>query len=201
MIITVTSLQPIALKAPLSPAFWRTSSCKDSESGVHRGSVVISLLTVGSRQRYMCPVFPLDTTQEGLSEVLAPLRKYERIIMRMFFPCFVRTVGFSERTLHSSRLKYACIPCGVHLPVWPRPMAGMRCYNGRTIHTLNIVGETVCTSLFPHTPIFFPLRLTLRQMINSNAAAIPGRKVFSSLRQKTFPECPSLAYVLANWRV
>ena len=32
---------------------------------------------VGSRQRYICSIFPLDTMQEGLREALAPVMRYE----------------------------------------------------------------------------------------------------------------------------
>jgi hypothetical protein len=117
-----------------------------------------------------------------------------------FFPCFVRTVGFSERTLRSSRLKYACLPCGVHLPVdrvqWPVCAVAM---DVQYTYAQYRRGNSMYVSLsaYPH---FFTLGFTLCQMINSNAAAIPGRKVLSSLRHKIFPKCPSLAYVLANWQ-
>src|SRR6266566_10161117 len=101
--------------------------------------------------------------------------------MRMFFP-----LAFYEQ---SGFLNGPCaVPGSMQLhTVWctspggPRPMAGLRCCNGRTIYIPNIVRETVCTSLFPHTPIFFTLSFTLCQMIN-NSATIPGRKAHCSLQ-------------------
>lgn len=71
--------------------------------------------------------------------------------MRMFFyPRFLRTVMFSERTLHCSRLRYPCIP--VACVQW---------------------------LVFPHCSPFFTLRFTLFQTISGRKALSSLQCVFA----------------------
>jgi hypothetical protein len=91
-------------------------------------------------------------TQEGLSEALAPLGKYERIIMRMFFfPAFYEQLDF---------LNGLCAVPGSNTPAYRVVYISRRAAsNGQyallqwTYNTyVQYRRETVCTSLsaYPH---------------------------------------------------